>query len=64
MAELTFDIVELVLKKVADYCKEHEECKGCRFSKIIKGDNHNWYDCRIGKEPHIWEFADKEGAEE
>ena len=33
MEDLGNEIVELVLKKVSDYCEQHESCMGCKFSK-------------------------------
>lgn len=61
MAELTFDIVELVLKKVSDACKKSDTCKGCQFCVAIKRNGAEWLCCRLDKEPHLWFF--EEGAE-
>ena len=64
MAELTFDIVDLVLKGVRDACKKNKECDGCRFQEITRKGKREWYSCRISSEPHMWLFADKKDGKD
>ena len=63
MAELTVDILELVLKQLSDACMKNKSCEGCKFLKHTKGANLDFVYCRINGEPHNWELTDGEGSD-